>query len=97
MTASDPRTGKPAIVGIEALTPAPGSRLTPHVNGQPKPTRTWKIAAIVPCFNRRADLELLLQDVARQDLRGVELWLTIVDNASTEPLSTNRVPQGLTV
>lgn len=97
MTASDPRTGKPAIVGIEALTPAPGSRLTPHVNGQPKPTRTWKIAAIVPCFNRRADLELLLQDVARQDLRGVELWLTIVDNASTEPLSTIRVPQGLTV
>jgi GT2 family glycosyltransferase len=60
--------------------------------------RPWKIAAVIPCFNRRADLELLLKDVARQDILRtglVELWCTVIDNASTEPLSTISVPPGI--
>jgi GT2 family glycosyltransferase len=52
---------------------------------------------VSPCFNRRHDLELLLADVASQDLRGIELWCVIVDNASTEPLETINKPQGLEV
>lgn len=84
---------RPAIVGLEALTPAGSVQNGSHTHAK----RRWKVAAVVPCFNRRKDLELLLQDVAKQDLRGIELWLTIVDNASTEPLSTITVPAGMKV
>src|ERR1051326_7566005 len=94
---------RPAIVGIEALTKAAGPvGPEPHTNGfhhGPAP-RPWKVAAIIPCFNRRADLQVLLRDVARQDLRPIDgrpiqLWCVIVDNASAEPLATMQVPEGV--
>jgi GT2 family glycosyltransferase len=100
-----PLRSRPAVVGLEALTHANGSQTVhsnghaPHAGTTPRP---WKVAAVVPCFNRRQDLARLFEDVARQDLRPVkgrpiELWLTVVDNASTEPLATLPVPEGLTV
>ena len=98
-----PLRSRPAVVGLEALTHANGSQ-TVHSNGHSAAhtPRPWKVAAVVPCFNRRQDLARLFEDVARQDLRPVkgrpiELWLTVVDNASTEPLATLPVPEGLTV
>src|SRR4051812_5755083 len=107
MTHATTRT-RPAIVGLEALTTAAhpagtNGTYAGHVNGTcgdgPRP---WKVAAVIPCFNRRQDLQLLLKDVARQDLRSIDgrpimLWCVVVDNASTEPLSTIEVPQGITV
>src|SRR5690242_12430763 len=98
---------RPAIVGLEALTGANGAAKPIHNNGSLNGSsagdaRPWKVAAIIPCFNRRADLQLLLADVARQDSRPVDgrpiqLWCVIVDNASTEPLASIRVPEGVTV
>lgn len=82
---------KPAVLGLEALTSAG----LPASNGQHRPLR--KVAAVIPCFNRRQDLEILLQDISRQDLRGIDLWCVVVDNASTQPLSTIVVPDGLRV
>jgi len=89
------------IIGVEVLTP-PASSAAPRDFKIPRApgNRPWKIAAVIPCFNRRADLELLLKDVARQDILTsglVELWCTVIDNASTEPLSTLAVPPGLRV
>jgi GT2 family glycosyltransferase len=87
---------KPAVLGLEALTAIPNIQTSSappeRLRGLPR-----TVAAVIPCFNRRQDLELLLQDVARQDLRGISLWCVIVDNASTQPLSTVRVPPGLRV
>ncbi len=100
-----PLRSRPAVVGLEALTHANGSQAV-HSNGHSSHPahnpRPWKVAAVVPCFNRRQDLAKLFEDVARQDLRPVrgrpiQLWLTVVDNASTEPLATLPVPEGLTV
>ncbi len=51
----------------------------------------------MPCFNRRADCEKLLNDLARQKLPNIQLWGVVVDNASTEPLSTMKVPAGLEI
>ncbi|MCC6950240.1 MAG: glycosyltransferase family 2 protein [Phycisphaerales bacterium] len=84
--------GKPAIVGIEALTPQPGHNGHARVSREP-----WKVAAVIPCFNRRADLEILMVDLSRQHTPNIELWCVVVDNASTEPLSTIRLPAGLRV
>src|SRR5262245_47812599 len=105
MTPPTAAVDKPAIVGIEALTPA--VPVVGNLNGTANGTggsgsggpeaHRCKIAAVIPCFNRRADLEILLRDVARQDLTGIDLWCVVVDNASTEPLSTISVPPGLRV
>ncbi|MDX2130882.1 MAG: glycosyltransferase family 2 protein [Planctomycetota bacterium] len=84
------------VVGLEALTPL--SADSARRNGtHPHTSRPVTVAAVIPCFNRRDDLTLLLRDVARLDLRGIDLWCVVVDNASTEPLSTIRVPPGLRV
>lgn len=69
-----------------------------------------RIRCVVPCFNRRADLELLFQDLAtiRRDgpLSGpaasrpawrAEIDVLVVDNASAKPLSEATVPTGLRV
>lgn len=85
---------KPAIVGIEALT-TPG-QVNGHARSEGEGKR-WKVAAVIPCFNRRADLEILMVDLSRQHLPGIDLWCVVVDNASTEPLSTITVPPGLRV
>ncbi len=49
----------------------------------------WRVRAVVPCFNRPADLQKLLLDLAAQDLGDpgrVRLSVLIVDNASSPPL-----------
>ncbi len=90
-----PSLAKPAVLGLEALTPRPeipGSA----AHAQP-PLRPWRVCIVSPCFNRKADLALLLNDIAKQDLRGIQLWCVVVDNASTDPLSTIPVPAGMSV
>lgn len=42
---------------------------------------------MVPCFNRPDDARLLLDDLARLDLHGIDLRVLLVDNASDTPLS----------
>lgn len=95
------------VVGLEALTTSHSQPDHALVNGSsPRGTdsseapgaRKWRIAAICPCFNRPQDLEILLQDFARQqNIHNIEFWVTIVDNASTKPLSTLTRPPGLRV
>ncbi len=83
------------VVGLEALTPLADAA---NLNGtHPHKTRSVKVAAVIPCFNRRQDLEILLRDVSRLDLKRIDLWCVVVDNASTEPLSTIPVPRNLRV
>jgi len=89
-----------AVLGLEALTPLSTDARSPASgpDGTPDaPQRPWRVAAVCPCFNRPQDLEILLRDFARQDLRGIDLSVTIVDNASTKPLSSLRRPPGLDV
>jgi len=85
----------PAVIGLEALTPAnaPGASR----DAQGNPIRPWRVCVVSPCFNRNKDLELLLSDLAKQDLRGIQMWVVVVDNASTQPLSSVNVPKGLDV
>jgi len=78
-----------AVIGLEALTTARTEF--------PQPDRPWRVAAVCPCFNRPQDLEVLLQDFAKLDCCGITLWVTIVDNASTQPLATLKRPEGLSV
>lgn len=58
-----------------------------------------RVRAVIPCFNRRRDAELLLGDLAMLDLRApggpIALSAVLVDNASAEPLSTVAVPSGV--
>lgn len=60
--------------------------------GREAPARLIRVAVVVPCFNRRPDAEAVLEDLARVELAGqgwgVDLRVLLVDNASTEPLST---------
>jgi GT2 family glycosyltransferase len=57
----------------------------------------WRVAAVVPGYNRREDLEKLFLDVSRLNLRGIELWCVLVDNNSSQPLSTIRVPENVQI
>lgn len=61
------------------------------------PNSPVKVAALIPCFNRRDDLEIILRDIAAQQAPGVTLWCVVVDNGSKIPLSTVPVPDGLKV
>lgn len=74
--------------GIAGL--SPDRPLEVRIN-QPSPVHLVRIAAVVPCFNRRTDAEAVLEDLARVDLAGpdwhVELRVLLVDNASDVPLS----------
>ena len=110
---STPNRAAPgAIIGIEALTPSTTPSTTPSVQGgvalrssmdakarkpMQDPGRPWRVAAVCPCFNRPQDLEVLLQDFAKLQIPNITLWVTIVDNASTKPLSTLKRPEGLKV
>lgn len=81
--------GKP-LVSIDVSVPAEPS-------GKPD-ARPWRVAAVIPCFNRPADLALLLRDLAAQALPGIRLWCVVVDNASAQPLAgAVPVPPGLRV
>lgn len=78
-----------------AFFPPPPARLPARLLNPASPV---KVAAVIPCFNRPQDLELLLADIARADLRGIELWCVIVDNASPQVLQDRvPVPPGLRV
>jgi GT2 family glycosyltransferase len=85
---------------IEAKPPA-ATGYAPNQNPNwMNPVRPWRVAAVVPCFNRPQDVELLLRDLARLqlDFKGrplIELWVILVDNASTVPLSGIRPPPGV--
>ena len=59
--------------------------------------RRFRVAAVIPCYNRPADVEKLLGDLSRVDTRGLDLWVVIVDNASTVPMSAIPTPTGLTI
>lgn len=50
------------------------------------PVGLRRIAAVVPCFNRADDARLLLSDLQQLDLRGIDLRVLLVDNASETPL-----------
>jgi len=58
-----------------------------------------RIAAVVPCFNRKQDAEALLGDFSRIELGwgdggSLDVRVLLVDNASTVPLSTLVSPVG---
>lgn len=61
----------------------------------PAGVRLARVAAVVPCFNRRGDAEALLGDLSKLDLTGVDLRVLLVDNASAEPLRGLATPDGL--
>ena len=58
--------------------------------------RPIRIAVVVPCYNRRADAEAVLADLAAVEtgieldgaMRAIDLRVLLVDNASDQPLST---------
>lgn len=55
-------------------------------------TRPVEVCAVVPCFNRHADLAVLLEDLHRLELAAngqrVSLHVIVIDNASVPPIST---------
>ena len=61
--------------------------------------RRWRVHAVIPCYNRRSDAELLLNDLAEVVAAepAAELRIALVDNASDEPLSSLAAPPGLRV
>lgn len=61
----------------------------------PVSARVARVAAVVPCFNRRGDAEALLGDLSKLDLAGIDLRVLLVDNASGEPLSGLATPGGV--
>jgi len=71
--------------------PTPWKRV-PAPGGRP-----WRIAAVIPCFNRHHDVELLLQDLASCDLEGIELTVTLADNDSSPPIASVRMPPRLPI
>ncbi|HRQ73389.1 MAG TPA: glycosyltransferase, partial [Phycisphaerales bacterium] len=92
----------------------PGLASTPRVVPLDRPVavdarvvraRTVRVAAVVPCFDRLADLALLLDDLARSEtrheregeVRSIELRVLVVDNASRQPLEPVGAPADLRV
>lgn len=69
----------------------------PRSKGRPDRRARVRVAAVVPCHNRPKDVALLLKDLSRVRRRGVDLWVVVVDNASTVPLSELGAPEGLRV
>lgn len=86
------------LVGLEVCVPARSERpTTPNPAPPATDAQPWRVAAVIPCFNRPADLGVLLQDLARQRLKGIRLWCVVVDNCSAAPLSSVPAPPGLDV
>lgn len=99
--------GEPALLRVTTgATPDPAGsdgtlsaqiELKPHPPGRASRRARVRVAAVIPCYNRVADVELLLGDLGRVRAGGVDLWVVVVDNASTVPLSTIRTPPNLRV
>lgn len=94
----------PDAVRVEA--PAHDNGRAAHPTSPPVTTR--RVAAVVPCFNRRDDARALLSDLSRLaptytpatpdhggGRRRLDLRVLLVDNASAEPLSTLPAPPGV--
>ncbi len=93
MAGSVPAGGTPPgpIMGVEALTQ--GARKVRGAKGEP-----WRVAAVIPGFGKHKDVELLLKDLGRLDVRGIEFWAVVVDNATPgRPLSDVAAPANLRV
>jgi GT2 family glycosyltransferase len=56
----------------------------------------WRVHAVIPCFNRPADVKLLLGDLAGGEAAGYELSVVVVDNASQPRLEVGAA-EGLSV
>jgi GT2 family glycosyltransferase len=85
----------PPIIGVEALTPttdsSPSSNPRRDEKGVP-----WRVAAVIPGFGKHKDVVMLLRDMGRLDLRGIDFWVTLVDNATPDrPLSDIPAPAHL--
>ncbi|MBX3385354.1 MAG: glycosyltransferase [Phycisphaeraceae bacterium] len=78
-------------VGPAARAREAAARPSPSDSPAPSPPRPLRIAAVVPCFNRRPDAEALLGDLLRIDQTGIDLRVILVDNASDVPLSTLKI------
>lgn len=89
------RTGNQAL-GTPPPSGAAALRLARPVEVAP-PATAWRVRAVIPCFNRRADAELLLNDLAALAAAEptVDLRVLLVDNASEEPLLTLPIPVGV--
>ena len=55
----------------------------------------WRVAAVSPCFGKHKDVEKLMNDISKLDLRGIELWVILVDNATPVPISTVPIPSNV--
>jgi GT2 family glycosyltransferase len=70
----------------------------PALGAVPVQIAPWRIRAVIPCFNRRRDVELLLADLAALNLGGrAALSVMVVDNASDAPLADIENPPSLSV
>lgn len=97
--------GEPVRVHVE------DAMASPHADArraQSVDRSARRIRCVVPCFNRRSDLELLFQDLASIRLDGpltpgargawrAAIDVLVVDNASAKPLAEATVPPGLRV
>lgn len=106
--------GRAVVAGVPAAL-TPPSPVEVAVPGRdaavPDPSRRLRrVAAVIPCYNRRGDAEALLGDLSRVRLRGsapgaaapappgqsveIDFRALLVDNASDQPLSSLAVPAG---
>jgi len=88
---------RPNAEKVEAVRKASGGIPRP---AQAVPVALWRIRAVIPCYNRPADLANLFLDLAALDLgpRGrLNLSILVVDNASETPLEDVPAPDSLTV
>ncbi len=83
-----PSTGHPAR---QDLFPGLSKPLVIDISREPPPALA-RVAAIIPCHNRRDDAAALFSDLAALDLSGVDLRIILVDNASTIPLADLPAP-----
>ncbi len=92
-TAGPPQPGAPAAPSTLEGKPLPGA--APKASNRRR--QRVLVAAVIPCYNRPDDVRKLLGDLARLDARGIDLWIVVVDNASSRPISDLPTPEGLKV
>lgn len=66
-------------------------------NSSRSPAQPLRIAAVVPCYNRQADLDLILADLRAARLHAsavrISLRVIVVDNCSEPPLQADCTPR----